>query len=326
MLEIKWCHPGDAATNIMNKTALILATVGLTLGISPKILSEAINSPASKPAPATSTESNWSERWQKLESDLDKLFHDTVAKLHPAMEEKAFNSTVDVREKPDAFVARIYVPKEDESKVNVKFAQGALRITTSDKVVAGYDESIAIPGPVNAEKMKIEHKDGIVVVTLPKESKGLAAAPEAKPAPAPTTESWDQSIVREMQRMEDRMDQLTRDAFRGISGTSNTAANAERPLLGSSVSLDNDKDKYVVHFCLPDRDLSDVKVKVTDNDQLRITASEESKKETKTKTGTNSQLSEGEYSQVITLPGPVHAGDIKIDRKAGVVTVTLPKA
>ena len=306
----------------MNKTALIVATLGLTLGFAPKILAEPINPAPSKAAAMTSTDATWSERWQRLESDLDKLFHDTVAKLHPATKEKAFSSTVDVREKPDAFVARIYVPKEDESKVNVKYAQGALRITTSDKSAGGYDESIAIPGAVNAEKMNVAHKDGIVIVTLPKDSKGLAATSETKPNPATATENWEQTLVREMQRMEDRMDQLTRDAFGGTSSTANTATITERPLLGSSMNLDNEKDKYVVRFCLPDRDLSEVKVKVSENNQLRITASEESKR----KTGTNSEVSEGEYSQVITLPGPVHAGDMKIDRQAGVVTVTLPKA
>lgn len=310
---------------IMNKTALILAAVGLTLGPSSRILAE-VNLPPPKPAQAATTESDWKARWQKLESDLDKLFHDTVASLHPATKEKSFSSTVDVREKPDAFVARIFVPKEDEARVNVKYAQGALRITTNEKTAGGYDESIAIPGAVDAGKMKIDHKDGIVIVTLPKETKSLAIAPEAKPNPAPTTETWNQSIAREMQQMEDRMDQLTRDAFRGISSTSNPPAITERSLLGSSVNLENDKDKYVVRFCLPDRNLSDVKVKVTNNDQLRITASEESKKQTPTKVGTNSQLAEGEYSQIITLPGPVHANDMKINREAGVVTVTLPKA
>ena len=199
-----------------------------------------------------------------------------------------------------------------------------MRITTHDKAAGGFDESIAIPGPVNAEKMKIEHKDGIVVVTLPKETKGIAATPEAKPAPAPATESWDQT-----DRARDAADggsNGSTDAGCVSRRTSNPAAIAEQPLLGSSVKLDNEKDKYVVHFCLPDRDISNVKVKVTDNDQLRITASDESKKETKTKTGTNSEISEGEYSQVITLPGPVHAGDMKIDRRPASVTVTLPKA
>jgi len=309
----------------MNKTALILATVGLTLGSSPTILADSIKSPAAKTAPATTTEFGWSQQWQKLESDLDHLFRDAVAKLHPATKEKSFSSTVDVRETPEAYVARISVPKDDESKVNVKYARGALQINTNDKAAGGFDESIIIPGAVNAGQMKTEHKDGILVVTLPKAAKSATAA--AVPAPATSTgetlESLNQKMVRELQRMEDRMDQLTQDTFRDIS---HPAPIAEPPLLGSSVNLDNEKDKYVVHFCLPDRDLSTVKVKITDNNQLRITTSEESKEQAKTKTGTNSQFSEGEYMQVITLPGPVHASDMKIDRKDGVVTVTLPKA
>ncbi|MEP6670670.1 MAG: Hsp20/alpha crystallin family protein, partial [Chthoniobacter sp.] len=198
----------------MKKTALVLAALGLTLGTSPAILAEQINTPAAKSAPATTTESGWSQEWQKLESDLDKLFRVAVAKLHPATKEQTFSSTVDVRETPDAYVARISVPRDDESKINVKYSQGALKIDTTDKAAGGFDESIHIPGAVNADQMKTEHKDGILVVTLPKAAKGATAAVAPTPPTGETLKSMDQKMVREMQRMEDRMDQLTQDTFR----------------------------------------------------------------------------------------------------------------
>ena len=43
--------------------------------------------------------------------------------------------------------------------------------------------------------------------------------------------------------------------------------------LGSAVHVDDQKNQYVVHFNLPDKDLKNVNVKL-ENGQLRLTASE----------------------------------------------------
>ncbi len=307
----------------MKHIALITAMAGLALGTPAITLAEQSNT-TSKPATSSATESKWSERWQKLENELDKLFHDTASKLTPGATEKGltFSSSVDVRENSDAYVARIYLPKSDESKVKVTFEHGTLHISSTDKAAGSYDENIAIPGPVTADKMKVEHKEGLVVVTLPKQSASVAAIPTPAPAFEPWTEGWDRQVVREIQRMQDRMDQLTRDLTPGVP---NQGAITQQPFFGSTVNLENEKDNYVVHFYLPDRDLSNVKVEIKDN-QLQLTASKESKKETAGKTGSSSEYCAGEYSQAITLPGPVHADKMKIDRKEGTVTVTLPKA
>ena len=137
-----------------------------------------------------------------------------MAKFNPATKESTFSSSIDVRGTPDAYVARIYVPAGDESKLNVTFDKGTLRISSIDKIAGAFDENIAIPGPVKADKLKIEHKEGIVVVTLPRELErsAIVAAPAAGIASAAATTggsvsgSWDQQVVREMQRMKDQMD------------------------------------------------------------------------------------------------------------------------
>ena len=109
-----------------------------------------------------------------------------------------------------------------------------------------------------------------------------------------------------------------------VSGFPNQVAITE-PSFGSTVNVDNKKDKYVVHFYLPDRDFSNVKA-VVDGNQLQLTAKNESKKETTDKTGSSAEFSADEYSQIITLPGPIQADKMKIDRKESTVTVILPKA
>ena len=308
----------------MKTITIVTAMVWLALAPRTVSLAAQTQTTLSKMTSSTATESSWSERWQKLENELDKVFHDTVSKLTPGTKEKelTFSSSVDIRENPDAFVARIYLPKNSASNVGVTFENGVLHITSNDKTAGSYDERIAIAGPVNGDKMKVERKEGLLVVTLPKKAEGIASAPTSAPDLTPWGEGWDQHVVREMQRMQDRMDQLTRDL---MSGLPNQTSITQKPLFGSTVNVENEKDKYVVHFYLPDRDISSVKVDLKDN-QLHLTASEQSNKETANKMGSTSEYSAGTYSQLITLPGPVHADQMKIDRKEGTVIVTLPKA
>ncbi|HWB59533.1 MAG TPA: Hsp20 family protein [Chthoniobacteraceae bacterium] len=325
----------------LRKLAVPLA--GLALGIPATALADT-STTTTQPAPASTIE----QRWHAMENGIDRIFSDAMQDLHltgnsptPGQASSTqpgnaqFGSSIDIREKPDAYEARVYVPKADIASTNVTLKDGTLNITAGDKTSGNYEESVQLPGPVLAEKMKIENKDGFLLVTIPKD-KSAAAAKTIAPAtsPAQTAGQWDSDIVREMQRMQDRMDQFTRDALAGIPGATDTTgatspvagAGITGGLLDSSVKLDDQKNQYVAHFYLPDTDTANVKVNVN-GDELRLSATNESKKETTGANGAQSQYSaESNYQEEVTLPGPVHADRMTVDRKAGVVTVTLPKA
>jgi HSP20 family molecular chaperone IbpA len=99
--------------------------------------------------------------------------------------------------------------------------------------------------------------------------------------------------------MQARMEQIFRDAFpNDLTSGLNTLQ------LGSAVHLDDQKNKYVVHFYLPDKDLKNVDVKLR-NGKLRLTASETESSQQKGM----SQMQSGHYEQLMTLPGPVKAGN-----------------
>ena len=85
--------------------------------------------------------------------------------------------------------------------------------------------------------------------------------------------------------------------------------------------MDDQKDKYVVHFALPNRDVSNVNVNF-ENGELHLSAQEQKS------SSTNSQQSieRGRYQEMITLPGPVKQSEMKVNRQANAVVVTLPKA
>jgi HSP20 family molecular chaperone IbpA len=91
------------------------------------------------------------------------------------------------------------------------------------------------------------------------------------------------------------------------------------------VNLDDRKDKYVVHFYLPDRNVSDVSVNYKDG-QLDLTANQQQNTSKQTANGTMQSSASSRYEEMITLPGPVKDKDMTVNRQAGSVTVTLPKA
>lgn len=306
---------------------LAVPLAGLALGIPSAAFAAGSTSGTAAPAPAAPAVSSWSDEWQKMETDMDRIFHDTMQDLHLTgnTAQSQFGSSIDLREKPDAYEARVYVPKADAASVSITLKNGALDIATGDKTTGRYHESIQLPGPVQPDKMKVENKDGFVLVTIPKATTQVPApaATEQSPAAAQPDE-WDQGVVRDMQRMQQRMDQLTRDAFANVP---NVAAFTNGQFLDSTVKLDDQKNQYVAHFYLPDDNIANVNVSVSDNDQLRLTATAKSNEKTTGANGAESQIAgSSSYQEEITLPGPVNAAKMKVDRQAGVVTVTLPKA
>ena len=111
------------------------------------------------------------------------------------------------------------------------------------------------------------------------------------------------------------MEQIFRDAF-----PNDLRSGWHTLQLNSAVHLDDQKDGYVVHFYLPDRDLKNVDVNLK-NGELHLTASETEKSQQR---GV-SRMESGQYEQLIALPGPVKEKGMKVVRKNGTIVVTLPK-
>jgi HSP20 family molecular chaperone IbpA len=123
-----------------------------------------------------------------------------------------------------------------------------------------------------------------------------------------------------MNQMQMRMDQIFRDAFPNdlLNG-----ANLFR--LGSTVNIEDQKDSYIVHFTLPERDLDHVNVKF-ENGRLHLTAEEQKGGSSNAAPGTMESVERGRYEEMIALPGPVKESEMKVNRQANAVVVTLPKA
>lgn len=97
---------------------------------------------------------------------------------------------------------------------------------------------------------------------------------------------------------------------------------------GYSLSLDvrDLKDRYEVQADLPDAKASDVHVTLKNGQTLNV---EVSRKETQTpdqKNTATSMVELGQYDQMVQLPTPVKADQMKIQREGHELIITIPKA
>jgi HSP20 family molecular chaperone IbpA len=271
-------------------------------------------------------------RMRELQSQLDNVFAQTFRDFGSDFGQSGFASSVDLREQKDRYVARVYLPNADTSKVNATMNGNNLKITMNGAETKNgaaqsekFQEVIFLPQPVRADQLQIQRKPNMVVISVPKSTPSTIATTSAQ-SPAPTVAAspalggglsgWDQRMIDDMRQMEARMNTMFENAFPNDLLNGSTALE-----LGSTVNVDDQKDKYVVHFALPNRDVSNVSVNF-ENGELHLSAQEQ-----KTNS-TNSQqrIERGRYEEMVTLPGPVKESEMKVNRQANAVVVTLPKA
>jgi HSP20 family molecular chaperone IbpA len=269
---------------------------------------------------------------RELQSQLDNVFAQTFHDFGSDFGQSGFASSVDLREQKDRYVARVYLPNGDIAKVNATMNGNNLEITMNGAETKNggaqsekFQEVIFLPQPVRADQLQIQRKPNMVVINIPKSNPSTVATTSgqspvpslaASPGFGGTLSQWDQRMIDDMQRMEARMKTMFQNAFPNDLLNGGTALE-----LGSTVNVDDQKDKYVIHFALPNRDVSNVNVNF-ENGELHLSAQEQKS------SSTNSQQSveRGRYEEMVTLPSPVKESEMKVDRQANAVVVTLPKA
>jgi len=287
--------------------------------------------PAISPLATSSPFADVQLRMRDLQSQMDNVFAQAFRDLGNSFGETGFASSVDLRDQKDQYVARIYLPNGDTSKVNARVENGKLDITMNAAenkngatASENFEQVITLPEPVRADQLQIQRKSNLVVITVPKTTPTAVAhasppanqAPVASTSPSPKSaaENWDRRMIESMQGMEARMNQLFQNAF------PNTAPSEPNTFqLGSAVNVEDQKNKYVVHFTLPSQDISNVTVKF-ENGELHLTAQE------KNETNSKNVVERGRYEEMVTLPGPVNESQMHVNHQASAVVVTLPKA
>ena len=215
---------------------------------------------------------------RELEARMDSIFANAFRDVGNWFDNSMVATSVDLREQNGNYVTRVYVPDGNTSKADVKIDNGALHIVMNDqRVVNGktepehFEQIINFPKPVESDKMHVDRKQNLIVITVPKQtmSNPIASAPATTPGASSgtTATTWEDSVFKDFARIQNQMDQAVRDVF-----PNNPSMGITTSQLESAVNLDDQKDKFVVHFYLPDRNTSNVKVHYKDGqlDLLRI--------------------------------------------------------
>ena len=145
------------------------------------------------PDPALAPLSDWDRdifaRMEKMRRDMDGAFEDAFREFRRESEyqgffdEARFGSSLDLKEEGDNYVIRAYLPDRDMQNINVTVEDRTLKIEAKEQETskredkdgalhstrkAAYSQILTLPGPVQSEKMKVEKKENMMVVTLPK--------------------------------------------------------------------------------------------------------------------------------------------------------------
>jgi HSP20 family molecular chaperone IbpA len=318
-------------SSVENETPTPSATVSPAATAAPAVSVSPSLSPALTPLSTASPFADVNVRLRDLEARMDSIFRNTFRNVGNWFGQGTYASSVDLREQRDKYVARVYVPSGKTSNVNAAIENGALHITANNqRTVNGtnetehYEQIIDFPKPVLAEKMQVKRKQNMVVITVPKASPSAPAVASASnfssASPVSNSAAWENQMLNDFDQMQENMEQAWQNAF-PHDFVNNTSASQ----LASAVNVEDQKDKYVVHFYLPDRDLSNVNVKFN-NGRLELTAQEHKAAKTQSAKGTEQSSIKSKYEEMITLPGPVKDNEMKVDHKPGAVIVTLPKA
>lgn len=138
------------------------------------------------------------------------------------------------------------------------------------------------------------------------------------------TPAWDP--FQEIHDMQLRMDRMFNQMDTRFHSEPQFSGIAENPSYSLSLNMQDLKNRYEVSAFLPDAKVSNVNVKLENNRTLKVDVSNQ-QTQTSDKKDLATNVSEwGQYEQVIQLPTPVKADEMKITRKEHELLITLPKA
>lgn len=302
-----------------------LLSAGLALGASFLLIS-----PLSA-AEAKKDDKGFLNKMEQWQDKMSEKFRDTWKGLRSDDKGKSVaTASVDLREDKDGYTVRLNLPERDLEKVEINMEGEALRVIAPAGDKAGrYEQTIALAGvdPGAAPKIERRQKDSMIIVTVPKGS-ALAGGKHSLTLPDPALlpfSDWDRDIIARMEKMRRDMDRAFEDAFREFRTTPEHKGFFDEPRFGSSFDLKEEGDNYVVRVYLPDRDMQNINVTIEDR-ALKIEAKEEETTKKEDKAGALQSTRKAAFSQLVTLPGPVLSEKMKVDKKEGVIVVTVPKA
>lgn len=179
--------------------------------------------------------------------------------------------------------------------------------------------ALIVGGVAGAGVMELKASSAGKTVKAPENHIGDSAGTNA----GLTADAWDP--FQQIRNMQMQMDRMFGEMSAQFHAAPQFSALPDNPDYSLSLNVEDLKDRYVVHALLPDTKASDVNVKL-ENRTLKVEVSNKQSQPTNKKTESTSLTEWGQYEQMIQLPGPVKADQMKIERKDHELQITLPKA
>jgi HSP20 family molecular chaperone IbpA len=162
------------------KDNLIVVTV-------PKASGPALAGRPFAPAPGGSL-NDWDRdvlnEMNRMQREMDRIFNQGFGEFRGTQkfggffDQFRFDSSLDLQEENGSYVVRAYLPNHAINNVKVTVEGNVLRVESKDVPPNGtnpdayreahYSQMLTLPGPVRSEKMKVDHKENMLIVTLPK--------------------------------------------------------------------------------------------------------------------------------------------------------------
>lgn len=315
------------ATAILGACALVMAPVGAPRAMSAEEKETPTEIGGGLLAPL--------QQWQQK---MSESFRNTFDKLGVGGGTPAPGSvSVDFREQHDSYMLRMNLPNRDLEKMDVGLEGDRVRIVAAEEGEARRYEQTIVLGDVPADaKARVERHqaDHMIVVTVPKKpassssSATAATPPETRKDAPPPFFHRDRDIMNGMDRMRRDMDRIFEDAFSSFKLLPGYSGWFDEYRFASSYEIKEEGGNYVVRAYLPDRNMDNVAVNV-EGQILHIDAQAEDSQAAPKKgdvPGKAEKVHRAQYTQRVTLPGPVDALKMKVERKEHMLVVTLPKA
>jgi len=266
------------------------------------------------------------QNWQNVMSDK---FRDTWKKLRKDGTPSVVSASIDLREQEKSYMLRLDLPGRDLEKVEISLKGDTLHIVVPEgRDLGRYEQSVVLSGALAGAEPVIERKkeDGVITVTVPK-GLGNTAPLSLRPTPvAPllASSNWESDVLRQMDDLQKEMDEIFQNAFGKVPRSPELLNYFDQPRFGAFIDVKEEGSNYVVTAYLPERDVKNVKTSI-EGRLLKIEASAEDSPSKPHEAGNASVTRRAHYSQQLTLPGPVKADKMTIERKEGLLKVVVPK-
>jgi len=129
---------------------------------------------------------------EEMHKQMDRIFEQAFGRFgasprfHGFLDGFTFSPKSDVEENEAEYIVRLDIPGTDSSKINVKLEDRTLHISgvreedvthpgankhlRNERRLGKFERMMTLPGPVKQDGLKANYKDGVLTITIPKDT------------------------------------------------------------------------------------------------------------------------------------------------------------